>query len=161
MAATALLIIGPVALTQAGTGAFWAYLIAGVIAICMALCFAELGSIYPTAGGQYPIVTRVLGKQVGFVVLLNYAALGVFIPASIALGFGPYLAGILPGIDPNLVSTAVVVGATGLAMLSISDNAWVTKVVVTLELILLGGLVILGVSSVRQPVSTLFDPVAV
>ncbi len=159
--ATALLIIGPVALTQAGTGAFWAYLIAGVIAICMALCFAELGSIYPTAGGQYPIVTRVLGKQLGFVVLLNYAALGVFIPASIALGFGPYLAGILPGIDPNLVSTAVVVGATGLAMLSISDNAWVTKVVVTLELILLGGLVILGVSSVRQPVSTLFDPVAV
>ena len=159
--ATALLIIGPVALTQAGTGAFWAYLIAGVIAICMALCFAELGSIYPTAGGQYPIVTRVLGKQVGFVVLLNYAALGVFIPASIALGFGPYLAGILPGIDPNLVSTAVVVGATGLAMLSISDNAWVTKVVVTLELILLGGLVILGVSSVRQPISTLFDPVAV
>jgi amino acid transporter len=159
--ATALLIIGPVALTQAGTGAFWAYLIAGVIAICMALCFAELGSIYPTAGGQYPIVNRVLGKQVGFVALLNYAALGVFIPASIALGFGPYLAGILPGIDPNLVSTAVVVGATGLAMLSISDNAWVTKVVVTLELILLGGLVILGVSSARQPVSTLFDPVAV
>jgi amino acid transporter len=159
--ATALLIIGPVALTQAGTGAFWAYLIAGVLAICMALCFAELGSIYPTAGGQYPIVNRVLGKQVGFVALLNYAALGVFIPASIALGFGPYLAGILPGIDPNLVSTAVVVGATGLAMLSISDNAWVTKVVVTLELILLGGLVILGVSSARQPVSTLFDPVAV
>jgi len=43
--ATAILIIGPVALTQAGTGAFWAYLLAGVIAVCMALCFAELGSI--------------------------------------------------------------------------------------------------------------------
>ncbi len=71
--ATALLIIGPVALTQAGTGAFWAYLLAGVIAVCMALCFAELGSIYPTAGGQYPIATRVLGKEIGFVVMLNYA----------------------------------------------------------------------------------------
>ena len=44
-----------------------------MIAVCMALCFAELGSIYPTAGGQYPIATRVLGKEVGFVVMLNYA----------------------------------------------------------------------------------------
>jgi amino acid transporter len=158
--ATALLIIGPVALTQAGTGAFWAYLLAGVIAVCMALCFAELGSIYPTAGGQYPIATRVLGKELGFVVMMNYAVLAVFIPASIALGFGPYLATLFPGVDPNVASTAVVIGATGLAMLSISDNAWVTKVVVTLELILLGGLIVLGLSSVRQPVSALFDPVA-
>ena len=158
--ATALLIIGPVALTQAGTGAFWAYLLAGVIAVCMALCFAELGALYPTAGGQYPIATRVLGKELGFLVLLNYAVLAVFIPASIALGFGPYLATLFPAIDPNVASTAVVIGATGLAMLSISDNAWVTKVAVTLELILLGGLIVLGLSSVRQPVSALFDPVA-
>jgi amino acid transporter len=160
MPATALLIIGPVALTQAGTGAFWAYLLAGAIAVCMALCFAELGAIYPTAGGQYPIATRVLGKEVGFFVMLNYAVLAVFIPASIALGFGPYLATLFPGIDPNLASTVVVIGATGLAMLSISDNAWVTKVAVTLELILLGGLIVLGLVSVRQPVSVLFDPVA-
>ena len=47
--ATALLVIGPVALAQAGTGAFWAFLLAAVIAVCMALCFAELGSVYPTA----------------------------------------------------------------------------------------------------------------
>jgi amino acid transporter len=126
----------------------------------MALCFAELGALYPTAGGQYPIATRVLGKELGFLVLLNYAVLAVFIPASIALGFGPYLATLFPAIDPNVASTAVVIAATGLAMLSISDNAWVTKVAVTLELILLGGLIVLGLSSVRQPVSALFDPVA-
>jgi amino acid transporter len=159
--ATALLIIGPVALTQAGTGAFWAYLLAGAIAVCIALCFAELGSVYPTAGGQYPIVSRVLGKQVGFFVMLSYAVAGVFVPATIALGFGPYLATILPGVGPNLASTAVVVAATGVATLSISDNAWVTKVIVTLELILLGGLLVLGISSIRQPISVLFDPVAV
>src|SRR3712207_9372458 len=90
----------------------------------------------PDGRGQYPIATRVLGKEIGFVVMMNYAVLAVFIPASIALGFGPYLATLFPGVDPNVASTAVVIGATGLAMLSISDNAWVTKVVVTLELIL-------------------------
>ncbi len=52
--ATALLIIGPVALAQAGTGAFWAYLLAAVIAVCMALCFAELGLSIPRSGGSTP-----------------------------------------------------------------------------------------------------------
>lgn len=159
--ATALLIIAPVALAQAGTGAFWAYLLAGVVAVCMALCFAELGSIYPTAGGQYPIVTRVLGKQIGFFAMLDYAVLGVFIPASIALGFGTYLSSLVSWVDPNVASTLVVLGATGLATLSISDNAWVVKAIVTLELILLGGLLVLGLTSVQQPVSTLFNPVSV
>lgn len=159
--ATSLLIIGPVALSQAGTGALWAYLLAGVIAVCMALCFAELGSLYPTAGGLYPIVTRVLGKQVGFLVMLSYVALGALIPAAIALGFGSYLSALVPGIAPNLASCVVVVAATGLAMLSITDNAWVTKVIVALELALLGGLIVLGVLSARQPLGVLFDPVAV
>lgn len=159
--ATALLIIAPVALAQAGTGAFWAYLLAGVVAVCMALCFAELGSIYPTAGGQYPIVTRILGKQIGFFAMLNYAVLGVFIPASIALGFGTYLSSLVSWVDPNIASTIVVLGATGLATLSISDNAWVVKAIVALELTLLGGLLVLGLISIQQPVSTLFNPVAV
>jgi len=103
----------------------------------------------------------VLGKEIGFFLMLNYAVLAVFIPASIALGFGPYLATLLPGVDPNVASTAVVIGATGVAMLSISDNAWVTKVAVTLELILLAAIIVLGFASVRQPLSALFEPVAV
>jgi amino acid transporter len=64
--ATALLIIGPFALRQVGTGAFWAYLLAGVMAVCIVLCCAELGFVYPTAGGQYPIATGVLGKELGY-----------------------------------------------------------------------------------------------
>jgi len=159
--ATALLVIGPVALAQAGTGAFWAFLLAAVIAVCMALCFAELGSVYPTAGGLYVIVTRVLGRQAGFLAMLNVVAQAVFIPASIALGFGIYLSALVPGINPNLASFVLVIAATGLAMLSITDNAWVTKVIVALELTLLAGLVVLGVVSIRQPLGTLFDPVSV
>lgn len=83
--ASALLIIAPAALAGAGTGALLAYLLTAVIAICMALCFAELGSMYPTSGGEYPIVTRVLGKQAGIIDMVNIAVLLIFIPASIAL----------------------------------------------------------------------------
>lgn len=159
--ASSILAIGGVALVGAGTGVVWAYLIAAVVAFCMALTFAELGSMYPTTGGGYPIVSRVLGRMVGLVDMFNLMSLAVFIPAAIALAFGTYLQTLLPGVNPNLASCVVVVVATGLAMLSISNNAWITKTLVALELALLAGLVVLGLSSVRQPAGVLLDPVSV
>lgn len=159
--ASSILAIGGVALVGAGTGVVWAYLIAAVVAFCMALTYAELGSMYPTTGGEYPIISRVLGRLVGLVDMFNIMSLAVFIPAAIALAFGTYLRTLLPGANPNLAACVVVVIATGLAMLSISDNAWITKTLVALELVLLAGLVVLGFSSVRQPVDVLLDPVSV
>ena len=54
--------IGSVALRQQGSGAFLAFLIAAVISGCLAVGWAELGALYPTAGGLYGIVARVLGR---------------------------------------------------------------------------------------------------
>jgi len=51
-----LLIIAPVVLAASGTGSMWAYLIGCFLAICVALCMGELGSMYPVAGGLYSIV---------------------------------------------------------------------------------------------------------
>jgi len=44
-----LLVIGPVVIATAGTGSIWAYLIGSFIAIMVALCMGELGSMYPVA----------------------------------------------------------------------------------------------------------------
>ena len=43
--------LGSVALRQQGSGAFLAFLIAAVISGCLAAGWAELGALYPTAGG--------------------------------------------------------------------------------------------------------------
>ena len=58
-----LLVIGPVVILTAGTGSVLAYVLGGFVAVCIALCMGELGSMYPTAGGLYSIVTNVLGKE--------------------------------------------------------------------------------------------------
>jgi amino acid transporter len=158
---TALLVIAPVVLATAGTGAFWAYLIAGVLAINVALCMAELGSIYPVAGGLYSIVTRVLGRRVGFLALLDYIGQAIFLPASVALGFGTYFSSLFPAVSPNLASFVMMIIIIGLAMLSISSNALITAVFLTLELLLLAALTIVGLANIEQPIGALFDPIKV
>src|SRR5258707_3583845 len=80
-----LLIIAPVVLAASGTGSMWAYLIGCFLAICVALCMGELGSMYPVAGGLYSIVHRVLGRPPGFLALADYIAQWAFLPASITL----------------------------------------------------------------------------
>src|SRR5215204_1969828 len=158
---TSLLVIAPVVIATAGTGAFWVYLIAAVLAVSVALCMAELGSIYPVAGGLYSIVTRVLGKEVGFLAMLDYLGQAVFLPASVALGFGTYFSALFPAVSPNIASFLVMVLITVLAMLSISGNAWLTGVFLTLELLLLAALAIVGLANIEQPVGALFNPITV
>src|ERR1700761_7749929 len=76
-----LLVVGTAVIATAGTASVWAYLIGGFIALNVALCMGELGSMYPTAGGLFGIVTRVLGRPLGFLAMLDYVGQAIFLPA--------------------------------------------------------------------------------
>ena len=58
-----LLVIGPVVIATAGSGSLWAYFIGCFIAIAVALCMGELGSMFPVAGGLYSIVVKGEGSS--------------------------------------------------------------------------------------------------
>ena len=155
------LVIAPVALGLAGTASIWAYLVGCFIAICAALCMAELGSIYPTAGGLYSIVHKVLGRPLGFLALVDYIFQGIFLPASIALGIGTYLNALNPAIPVGLSSAIAMVIVTILAILRINVGALVVGIFLVIEVGVILLLTINGVTHWNQPLSILFHPVVV
>src|SRR5438034_6273202 len=104
-----LLIVGTVVIVTAGTGSIAAYLIGCFLAVNVALCMAELGSMYPVAGGLFSIVTRVLGKPAGFLAMLDYIGQAIFLPASVAVGIGTYLSVLDPNIPSNLAAAVVMI----------------------------------------------------
>src|SRR3979411_1014262 len=61
-----LLVVGTAVIAVAGTGSIWAYLIGCFIALNVALCMGELGSMFPLAGGLFSLVTPVPGRPIGF-----------------------------------------------------------------------------------------------
>src|SRR5262245_2853686 len=67
--ASSVFIIAPGVVTQAGSGAFWSFVIAAIVGVFMAFVYAELASAYPLSGGEYAIVARTLGRLPGFVAL--------------------------------------------------------------------------------------------
>jgi amino acid transporter len=151
--------LGSVALGQQGSGAFLAFLIAALISGCLAVGWAELGSLYPTAGGLYGIVARVLGRRAGFLALVLQLALFVIVPSAFALAAGQYAAAVWPAINPRSAALVLLAAATALAVIGIRFNAAVTAALLALELTIILVVSALGLANADwSVVGTLWDP---
>ena len=91
----------------------------GLVALVGALCYAELASTYPHAGGEYHVLRRAFGGAVGF--LIGWSRLTVLQTGSIALlafVFADYAASLLfgggrvPATAVALLAATVVVALT-------------------------------------------------
>src|SRR2546428_9692307 len=148
-----LLIVGTVVIVTAGTGSIAAYLIGCFLAINVALCMVELGSMFPGAGGLFSIVTRVLGKPIGFLAMLDYMGQAVFLPASVAVGIGVYISVLVAGVPSNVAAAVVMIVVTGVALFAIRFNAILTGFFPALQLLVVLALAISRVGPLPEPAS--------
>lgn len=158
--ASSVFILGGAAFAGYGTGVFWGFIIAGVISLLIALCYAELGSRHPLAGGDYTLVSRVLGPAAGAAVFFISLITLPLIIAIFALGVADYLGVAIGGLDPVWTAVIVIVLATITACFNIRTNAWVTGAFLFIEMAALVYLSILGVIQIERPLSALLDPQA-
>ncbi|GAA6152285.1 APC family permease [Pseudoteredinibacter isoporae] len=84
------------------------WLIGGVIALCGALCYAELAASLPRSGGEYHFISRIFHPSAGFVSGWISATVGFAAPSAlVALTFGNYLAAIWPTLNPQMLALAL------------------------------------------------------
>jgi amino acid transporter len=153
--ASSVFVIVPGVIAKAGTGAFISMAIAAVLAVPIAYVYAELSSAFPIAGGEYSLVGRGLGPASGFAILGLTAFGNMLAPAVLSLGATPYLAVVMPGLNPTVVAVFIIVSTTIAGILHIRTNAWVTGVFLLLELLALAALAGLGFLHVARPVTNL------
>jgi APA family basic amino acid/polyamine antiporter len=85
-------------------GFLWAAWIAGgLITLSGAMCYAELGAMYPSAGGPYVYLREAYGKVPAFIFGWTYFwIIGGCGIAAMAAGFSEYLSSIVPGISSGV-----------------------------------------------------------
>ncbi|WP_329455652.1 APC family permease [Streptomyces sp. NBC_01497] len=122
-------------LGSAGTGVVWAFVIGAVIALAMSLCYAETGSVFPSAGGAYTIVRRALGPVSGGVAGVLFLLLALVSTASILVSSATYLSSLVPGGLPvGWVALGMMVLVTALSLGKIAPASWVAGAMLVLEL---------------------------
>jgi APA family basic amino acid/polyamine antiporter len=141
---------------KAGPGLMLAFVIAGLVCIVAALCYAEIASMIPVAGSAYTYTYAVMGEMlawtVGWALVLEYAIaasavsvgwsgyfqdsilgpiLGVQLPAAIATG--PVWAGGAPGGIINLPAVIIALLVTWLLMVGTRESAWFNATLVAIK----------------------------
>ncbi|MCX2738991.1 APC family permease [Pontibacter anaerobius] len=115
-----------------------AWLLGGLVSLIGALCYAELTTTFPNAGGDYHFLTRAFGKKPAF--LFAWARMSVIQTGSIALLafiIGDYAAQIYSiGELSSVVYAALVVTLlTGINIIGISVGAGTQKLLTALEVL--------------------------
>jgi APA family basic amino acid/polyamine antiporter len=136
------------------------WIVGGVVAMCGAICYAELALMFPRSSGEYNFLRRIYHPAFGFMAGFLSATVGFAAPTALAaMAFGVYFKSIIPGVNPLLPGLAVVwiislVHLRGMQYGSAFHNLWTA-----LKLLLIVGFLAAGLLlGTRQPIS--FTPTA-
>src|SRR5438046_2331895 len=123
---------------------FVAWVLGGALAFLGALCFAELATRHPRAGGKYVYVREAFGPRAGFVVGW-VESVGMYTAAIAAIGVAAaeflvrltgWDSGSIPWLGAGLVALFTAVNLIGVA-----SGRWVQNLVTAAKVLALGGVV--------------------
>jgi APA family basic amino acid/polyamine antiporter len=129
----------------------WA--LGGVLALCGALCVAELAAAMPRVGGEYVYLREAYGRMPAFLAGWTSFLIGFSAPLAVAghvaAGYLLRPFGLLDG-NPNPQRTQQLAGAIIIVVVTIPNllghrsSAWAQNVTTVLKLALFGGLAVAG-----------------
>lgn len=143
--ASSVVVILPVVLFSLSWGAPVAFLVAGLLCVPLAYCYSSLGRRFPSAGGEYAFARRFFGSGVA---RATWTATMVGLTLAVAAmiqGAARLLAGILgPGTE-IWSAVAICVAIALVAPQHVRRGAWVTSVMLLIEIVAVLGIVAVGV----------------
>jgi amino acid transporter len=131
-------------LQHTGTGAAALFLIGMGSAAIWGMVYAELGSAYPYAGGDYVGVGSILGPAAGFASLVLWAMVVVPMNAFLAKMVSIYVVEVVPTAVPGAVTLLAMALAAGAALLALRANAALTGVFLATEFLAVLALTVAG-----------------
>ncbi|MFG2356050.1 APC family permease [Streptomyces sp. NPDC048521] len=152
--ASTLFVVVPDLFGSLGTATALTIAIGSLLCIAVAFCYSELGTLIPSAGGEYAMVSTMAGRLAGWLVFVLSLLVVMIVPPVIAMGTADYLAPIVH-LDPSMTGAGVMLLATLAGLLDLRANAWITGIFLVLEVVAAGVVALLGFSHSHRGVDSL------
>jgi APA family basic amino acid/polyamine antiporter len=115
------------------------WMVAGLIALSGALCYSELGTAFPVAGGEYAYLRLAYGPFVGF--LSGWTSFTIGFSAAIAAGAVSFVAyfsqlfslGSEGGMRPTIIALALLWSITGVHLAGVEASGWLQRTLTVLK----------------------------
>ncbi len=136
------------------------WLFGGVIALCGALVYGELGAAMPRSGGEYHYLREIYHPILGF--MAGWASLIVGFAAPVALAsmaLSNYLAGVFPVLDPMWVAIVVLALVTLVHAYDVKMGGAVQRYFTFFKILVILGFIICGfvLPTYKQDLSASFS----
>jgi len=152
--ASTLFVVVPDLFGTLGTATALTIAIGSVLCIAVAFCYSELGTLIPSAGGEYAMVSTLAGRLAGWLVFVLSLLVVMIVPPVIAMGTADYLAPIAH-LNPSMTGAGVMLLATLAGLLDLRANAWITGIFLVLEVIAAGVVALLGFTHSQRGIGSL------
>ncbi|MFE2809754.1 APC family permease [Streptomyces nigra] len=141
--ASTLFVVVPDLFGSLGTATALTIAVGSLLCVAVAFCYSELGTLVPSAGGEYAMVSTLAGRVAGWLVFVLSLLVVMVVPPVIAMGTADYLA-LIVHLDPALTGAGVMLLATLAGLLDLRANAWITGIFLVLEVIAAAVVAVLG-----------------
>lgn len=112
-----------------------AWSLGGLLALCGALCYAELAGSLPRSGGEYHFISQLYHPSLGWTAGVISAVAGFAAPLALAaMACGRYAHRALDGLPPLATSTVVIVFVTAGHLINLHSSARLQVVSTALKL---------------------------
>ncbi|MDQ1029138.1 amino acid transporter [Streptomyces umbrinus] len=141
--ASTLFVVVPDLFSTLGTATALTIAVGSLLCIAVAFCYSELGTLIPSAGGEYAMVSTLAGRLAGWLVFVLSLLVVMIVPPVIAMGTADYLAPVAH-LNPSMAGAGVMLLATLAGLLDLRANAWITGVFLVLEVVAAAVVALLG-----------------
>jgi len=136
------------------------WIVGGVVALCGALSYGELGAVMPRSGGEFHYLSRIYHPAVGFLSGWISVTAGFAAPiAAAAVALGNYSSQVFPVLEPRTIAIVAAVGISLIHSKNIKLGSYFQNVLTPLKVLLIVSLVICGLF-LAKPQGISFLPVA-
>lgn len=114
------------------------WFLGGIISLCGALVYGELGVAMPRSGGEYVYLSKLMHPAVGFLSGWTSSTVGFAAPVALAsMALGTYLNKLFPEINPTLSALAVVFAITLIHAINLKSGSSFQKIITLLKVVVI------------------------
>lgn len=121
------------------------WIFGGMVSLCGAFCYAELGSQYPQSGGEYNFLKSIFNPLLGFLSGWISATIGFAAPISLAAySLGVYFKTVIPSVSIKITAFLVIIFIGLLQSMHVKIGGRFQKIATLLKVLLILGFIVVG-----------------
>ncbi len=123
---------------ESGFAIIMLWVVGGILSLCGALTYGEIGSAFPDSGGEYNYLSKLYHPSVGFLSGWVSVTVGFAAPvAAAATALGLYVNKIYPGVDPVMLAITIIVILTSIHSINLKLGSAIQRAFTLIKIVII------------------------